>query len=99
MSERPLRTAVYGGGGFFGIAYGLGVVHGLRDTGIDLTDAPALGTSAGSWVASAMVRGLSFADFDAMREPSVPDRTNGLLAGIATELFGTGGDARVKAVV
>ena len=50
---------VYGGGGVFGIAYGAGVAVGLREAGIPVGRAPALGTSAGSWVASVMVRSPS----------------------------------------
>ncbi len=98
MSLRPPLAAVYGGGGFFGIAYGLGVAHGLRAAGVDLTDAPALGTSAGSWVAAAMVRHIGYDDFAAMPAPSFPDRRRGLLAQLAADLFGPAGHPNVSAV-
>ncbi|MGH9136814.1 MAG: patatin-like phospholipase family protein [Acidimicrobiales bacterium] len=95
---RPPVAVAYGGGGFFGIAYGLGVAHGLRDGGVELRHAPAIGTSAGSWVASAMVLDVGFDDFDALDAPSVPDRQSGLLAGAATRLFGTAKHPDVTAV-
>jgi NTE family protein len=99
VTGRVPVSAVYGGGGFFGIAYGLGVVHGLRAEGVELRDVPALGTSAGSWVAAAMVRDVGYDGFDSMDVPGFPDRRSGLLADLATGLFGSEGDPRVSAVV
>src|SRR5579885_2079804 len=93
------HSAVYGGGGFFGIAYGLGVAHGLREGGIDLSGGRALGTSAGSWVASAMALDIGFEAFDALDAPPVPARRPGLLAELAGSLFGDATDERVSAVV
>lgn len=84
-------SMVYGGGGVFGIAYGAGVAHGLAATGIEVATAPALGTSAGSWVASAVALGLSYEDFDGMETPRVPTRRPGALIEPARKLFG---DAR-----
>lgn len=50
MTERVL---VLGGGGITGIAWEFGVLHGLVDAGVDLTDADlVVGTSAGSVVGS-----------------------------------------------
>ncbi|HEU5085190.1 MAG TPA: patatin-like phospholipase family protein [Acidimicrobiales bacterium] len=89
--ERPHPLSmVYGGGGVYGIAYGLGVAHGLARAGIPVAAAPSLGTSAGSWVASAMALGLRFEDFDRLDSPSVPTRRP-VLHAAATEVFG---DAR-----
>jgi NTE family protein len=65
---------VYGGGGVFGIAYGAGVAHGLAEAGIPVAEAPSLGTSAGSWVASAIALGKTYDDFGGMESPSVPTR-------------------------
>src|ERR1700686_4622571 len=48
---------VYGGGGAFGIGFNLGIAHGLAAAGIAVAAAPALGTSAGSWAASAIALG------------------------------------------
>lgn len=84
-------SMVYGGGGVFGIAYGLGVAEGLRSEGVPVSTAPALGTSAGSWVASAVALGLDYGDIAGMRVPPVPTRRAGALYEIAHELFG---DAR-----
>lgn len=92
---RPTLAVAYGGGGLFGIGYGLGVAHGLRAEGIDLAAVPALGTSAGSWVASAMALGVEFDEFDAMDVPGIPDLRPGTLAAAARQLFG---DARSELV-
>jgi predicted acylesterase/phospholipase RssA len=67
-------SMVYGGGGVFGIAYGAGVAEGLAEQGIPVRTAPALGTSAGSWVAGAVALGLAFEDFDGIGSPPVPTR-------------------------
>jgi NTE family protein len=91
-------TVAYGGGGLFGIAYGLGVAHGLRDGGVDLGDVPALGTSAGSWVASAMALGVEFDAFDEMEVPAIPNLRSGTLAAAATTLFGDARHPNVTAV-
>jgi len=50
---------VLGGGGVAGIAWETGVLLGLRDAGLDLTDADRLvGTSAGSVVATQLATGI-----------------------------------------
>ena len=92
--RHPL-SMVYGGGGVFGIAYGLGVAQGLMASGIDVGNAPALGTSAGSWVASALALDLTYADFGGLETPSVPTRRVETLLAPARELFG---DAKHPAV-
>jgi predicted acylesterase/phospholipase RssA len=83
----PLATA-YGGGGVFGIGYTLGVAHALVDAGVPLPAAPAIGTSAGSWVAAVLALGLTYDDVAAMPVPNIPDRRPGLLQGLARDLFG-----------
>lgn len=88
-APHPL-SMVYGGGGVFGIAYGIGVALGMLETGIDVRTAPALGTSAGSWVAAAMALRMGYDDFADMTSPSVPTRRD-VLAEIARDVFG---DAR-----
>ena len=85
--RRPLAAA-YGGGGMFGIGYSLGVAHALFDGGVPLPSAPAVGTSAGSWVAGVLALGLTYDDVASLPAPNVPDRRPGLLHGIAHELFG-----------
>ncbi len=84
-------SMVYGGGAVFGIAYGAGVAHGLAVSGIPVSTAPALGTSAGSWVAGIVALGLDYADVEALDTPSVPNRRTGVLYDIARQAFG---DAR-----
>lgn len=85
-AHHPL-SVVYGGGGVFGIAYGAGVAQGLMDEGIDMAVAPSLGTSAGSWVASAVALGLGYDHFAALESPSVPT-TSDVLFRRASEIFG-----------
>lgn len=79
---------VYGGGGVFGIGYGAGIAHGLAAAGINVAEAPALGTSAGAWVASAVALGLSYDDLAEIEVPSVPNRQEGILADAARAIFG-----------
>lgn len=79
---------VYGGGGVFGIGYSAGVAHGLADAGIAVAEAPALGTSAGSWTASAIALGLTYDDVAAIDPPPVPSRQRGVLADKARAVFG-----------
>lgn len=80
-------SMVYGGGGVFGIGYCVGVAHGLAAGGIPVATAPALGTSAGSWAASAVALGLDYDDVAALEVPPVPNRRTGVLAEVARELF------------
>ncbi len=87
VHRHPLAM-VYGGGGVFGIAYTSGVAAGLADAGLPVASAPSLGTSAGSWTASALALGLDYDDFAEARTPSVPNLRPGILAGIAREIFG-----------
>ena len=93
----PSVTVVYGGGGPFGIAYGLGVAHALLDAGIPLRKTPSLGTSAGAWVASCLATHTSFHAVDMMPAISVPNLSPGLLHRLAKDLFGEAGSALVTA--
>ena len=87
QSRHPL-SMVYGGGGVVGIAYTAGVASGLTSSGIPVAQAPALGTSAGSWTASALALGLTYDDLADLPVPSVPARRVGILADIARLVFG-----------
>jgi predicted acylesterase/phospholipase RssA len=87
-ADRAPVTAVYGGGGPFGIAYGLGVAHALRDIGVPLESCDAIGTSAGSWVAACLASGTSVEDLSAAASVRVPNLRPGWLRGVAGELFG-----------
>jgi len=88
--DAPLHplSMVYGGGGVYGIAYGAGVAHGLASAGIEVASAPALGTSAGSWVAAALALGLAYDDMADLETPAVPNVRTGVLADIARQAFG-----------
>lgn len=85
--HHPLAM-VYGGGGVFGISYTAGVAAGLAAAGVPVATAPALGTSAGSWTASAMALGISYDDVARLVVPSLPSRRTGVLADLAREVFG-----------
>jgi NTE family protein len=57
------RALVLGGGGVAGIAWELGLLMGLADAGIDVTDADrVIGTSAGSAVAAQITSGTPLAE-------------------------------------
>jgi predicted acylesterase/phospholipase RssA len=95
--HRAPVTAVYGGGGVFGIAYGLGVAQALVDGGVPLTTCEALGTSAGSWVAACLATGIGYDALSAQPEVRVPNLRPGWLHGTAREVLGDRYDARVRA--
>lgn len=88
VAARHPLAMVYGGGGAFGIAYTAGVAAGLATAGVPVASAPSLGTSAGSWTASALALGLSYDDFAAVSPPRVPSHRAGVLADVARQLFG-----------
>ncbi|MEU4243657.1 patatin-like phospholipase family protein [Actinoplanes sp. NPDC026619] len=57
------KALVLGGGGVTGIAWEIGLLHGLVEQGVDLTDAGLfIGTSAGSSVAAQVLSGVPLAD-------------------------------------
>lgn len=79
------RTAlVLGGGGITGIAWELGILAGLAEQGLMLTDADlVVGTSAGSVVGAQITSGLPIAElYDGQLEP--PDHEIGAKLGRAT---------------
>jgi NTE family protein len=61
------KALVLGGGGVTGVAWEIGLLHGLAERGVDLTDAGLfVGTSAGSSVAAQVLSGVPLKDlFDA----------------------------------
>lgn len=95
FTRRHPLAMVYGGGGVFGISYTAGVAAGLEAAGVPVRDAPALGTSAGSWTASALALGLSYDDLAVLTSPRVPTRRTGVLADLAREVFGEATHPRV----
>lgn len=98
LRPAPRRlAAAYGGGGPFGIAYGLGVADALLDAGVPLRETESIGTSAGSWVASCLVTHTTFEMLCEVPEVRVPNPTPGLLRGIAASLFGAATSSLVTA--
>jgi NTE family protein len=71
------KALVLGGGGVAGIAWETGVLLGLAELGVDLTDADLLvGTSAGSVVATQVATGQALADLHARQlESHTHERT------------------------
>src|SRR5512142_2493885 len=74
MSERPL---VLGGGGASGNAWAIGVIAGLFDAGLDVTEADLIiGTSAGS-TAAAQITGAAPAGLLAAILAAAPQQRTG----------------------
>ena len=92
-------AGVFGGGGLFGIGYAMGVIDGLRTRGVDLTGCPMLGTSAGSWAASATALGIPFNELISLDVPKFPNPRPGILAASAREVFGDAVSSHVHVVV
>jgi NTE family protein len=69
----PGKALVLGGGGVTGVAWEIGLLAGLAEQGIDLTDADlVVGTSAGSVVAADVTSGASLAElYQAQLAPPV----------------------------
>lgn len=96
---RPALAGVFGGGGLFGIGYALGIIDSLRERELDLAGSPMLGTSAGSWAASATALGISHDEFASRPVPRFPDPRSGILARHAREIFGESTHPGVDVVV
>jgi NTE family protein len=95
---RPELKIVYGGGGPFATAYGMGVAAALADHGVALDTTPVLGTSGGSWAAAGVAAGLGYDTLKAItRQAKLPDLRPGRLHGLATELFADRGADNVWA--
>lgn len=100
-AQRPLALC-FGGGGLFGIAYLLGVAEALGDGGIDLSQAPSIGTSAGSWAAGALRLGVRWEqaiEIIGHDVPRLPDPRKGRLKEVAAEIFGERRAPGMRAVV
>lgn len=98
--REPLSIAL-GGGGAFGIAFHLGVLHALGDEGVGLRDASMTGVSAGGWAAAALVTGISLDNIIDTWHWAVAQRVSDgrTRVGDATQkLFGDLRDARVRTV-
>ncbi|GAA0813842.1 patatin-like phospholipase family protein [Spirilliplanes yamanashiensis] len=76
MAEQGGRALVLGGGGVTGVAWEIGLLHGLAEHGVDLTGADTLiGTSAGSVVAAQIGSGTPLPEMFAQQtEPPAAER-------------------------
>jgi NTE family protein len=93
MADATGRALVLGGGGVVGIAWETGVIVGLRDGGVDVTNADlVVGTSAGSTVGAQVAAGRDLDDLLAAQLGPSDGRMEALAADIdfaaAFEFFG-----------
>ncbi len=85
MTQRQWgRALVLGGGGVTGIAWEFGVLAGLAEIGVDLTDADLIvGTSAGSVVGTMIASGLNVRErYEAQLTPTAGEITARIGAGL-----------------
>jgi NTE family protein len=79
------RALVLGGGGLTGIAWEVGLMLGLREAGVDLTDADTIvGTSAGSVVGAQLRCGTSLTDLYDAQLAEAPENVGGTFGTRAT---------------
>jgi NTE family protein len=95
--QLPYLTAAFGGGGPFGIAYGMGIVDELSAAGLSFEGRQMLGTSAGSWVASCLASGTTFETLCTLPQVRVPNPRPGKLQSLAEEVFGDARSPLVRA--
>jgi NTE family protein len=103
MTDKHSRALVLGGGGVAGIAWETGILAGLADTGVDVTDADlVVGTSAGATVAaqvsSSKPLGALYDDQvngTGAPEPTVDDVDPVALLAEVREILGSGDDPQV----
>lgn len=91
----PPLAVVLGGGALLGTAWHMAVIYGLREIGVTFDDVPLVGTSAGSWVASAVRLGVPLDALHDLPMTGRPERRPGFLASFAAEIFG---DATIPGV-
>src|SRR5262245_31253686 len=96
--KRPISSC-FGGGGSFGIGFGMGVVAGLRDAGIPVDRGPMLGTSAGSWTAAAVAAEVTHDDLLGLAEFYEPTDDPVRVIDMTRAVFGEHQDERVSSVV
>ncbi len=84
MGEHGRTALVLGGGGITGIAWELGILAGLAEEGVDLTDADiVVGTSAGSVVGAQVTNGVPLKDLYAAQLEPADAEIGGRLSRIA----------------
>jgi NTE family protein len=103
MKPMTRRALVFGGGGITGIAWEWGILAGLAERGVKLTDADlVVGTSAGSVVGAQVAAGLDFGErYQAQLAP--PDGEvaatfgPGMMARFALAMVGSRAPQRIRA--
>lgn len=84
MTGSGTSALVLGGGGITGIAWELGILHGLAEQGVDLSGADVVvGTSAGSVVGAQVTAGLRLPDLYATQLEPADAELGGRLSRIA----------------
>ncbi|HEV2796790.1 MAG TPA: hypothetical protein VGV65_04165, partial [Nocardioides sp.] len=84
MTGSGTSALVLGGGGITGIAWELGILHGLAEGGVDVTGADVVvDTSAGSVVGAQLGSGLSLPDLYASQLEPPDAELGGRLSRIA----------------
>jgi predicted acylesterase/phospholipase RssA len=96
--KRPIASC-FGGGGSFGIGFGMGVVAGLLDAGIPVDHGPMLGTSAGAWTAAAVAAGVTHDDLLGLSDSYEPTDDPVQVIDMTRAVFGEHRDLRVSSVV
>ena len=96
--KRPIASC-FGGGGSFGIGFGMGVVAGLKDAGIPVDQGPMLGTSAGSWTAASVAAGVTHDDLLGLSKFYEPTDDPVRVIDMTRAIFGEHRDERVSGVV
>jgi len=72
--DKPSKALVLSGGGITGTAWELGVLFGLEESGVDVTDAELIvGTSAGSIVGAQITSGLSLEELYNLQLKPIPE--------------------------
>jgi NTE family protein len=96
--RRPIASC-FGGGGAFGISFGMGVVAGLLEGGIPVDQGPMLGTSAGSWTAASVATGVTHDDLLALSGSYERTDEPARVIDMTRAVFGDRYDSRVSGMV
>ncbi|MBK1812845.1 patatin-like phospholipase family protein [Clostridium sp. YIM B02505] len=100
-TNKKTKAVVLGGGGVTGIAWEIGIITGLLQEGIDLSDADVIiGTSAGSFVGTALASGYDmkklYASQFILNESEVNVSVSSEVMKLWTEAFIYGKDDKMK---
>jgi predicted acylesterase/phospholipase RssA len=89
-------SSCFGGGGYFAIAFNMGVAEGLEDAGIPISANPMLGTSGGAWAAGALVASVPLQHIVDLTSRG---KSSGMSHGeMTSSVFGDCRDERVRTV-